>query len=245
MSLLSAKFFLSQDLYPPSWLGSIADFVFPLGIIFLYLTAIITVAEGLNRQNADNSELTRKIVHIGSGNVIFLAWWLNISGWIIISASVIASIVAIASYFLPILPSINSVGRKSLGTFFYAVSIGILTACFWENYPQYTTIGILVMCWGDGMAAIIGQKFGRHTYKILGINKSWEGSLAMVAASYLVTSLILIYAQGISWQTWLEALVVAIAATILEAFSKLGIDNLTVPVGSAIICFLVGEFLVN
>jgi phytol kinase len=216
--------------------------VFPLTFIFLYLTVIIALAEGLNRSPDVDSELTRKIVHIGSGNVVLLAWWLQVSGWIIITASAIAAVVAIASYFLPILPSINSVGRKSLGTFFYALSIGILVAFFWDSFPQYTTIGILVMTWGDGMAAVIGQRFGRHKYTFAGINKSWEGSLTMAGVSYLVTSSVLLYVQGTVWQTWIVALIVAIAATSLEAFSKLGIDNLTVPVGSAVICFFASQF---
>lgn len=232
-------------LYSPTWLEPIASLTVPLTIIFVYLTIIVTVAEALNRWSSTSSELTRKVVHIGSGNVIFLAWWLDIPGWIIIVASAIAAIIAIASYFLPILPSINSVGRKSLGTFFYAISIGILTACFWDNYPEYTTIGILVMTWGDGMAAIIGQRFGKHRYEVFGITKSWEGSLTMIAVSYFVTSLILLYVQGTIWQTWVISSIVAVVATSLEAFSKLGIDNLTVPVGSAAIAFFASQFLGN
>lgn len=231
-----------QEISPPSWLETVVSFALPLTFIFVYLTVIIALAEGLNRWTGVDSEVTRKIVHIGSGNVVLLAWWLQVSGWIIITASAIAAVVAIASYFLPILPSINSVGRKSLGTFFYALSIGILVVCFWDNFPQYTTIGILVMTWGDGMAAVIGQRFGRNKYSFAGISKSWEGSLTMMAISYLVTSSVLLCVQGTVWQTWIVALIVAIAATSLEAFSKLGIDNLTVPVGSAVLCFFASEF---
>ena len=34
---------------------------------------------------------------------------------------------------------------------------------------------------------------------------------------------------------------IALFATALEAFSKLGIDNLTVPVGSAALCFYLNQ----
>ncbi|MEM9272721.1 MAG: diacylglycerol/polyprenol kinase family protein [Cyanobacteria bacterium P01_F01_bin.143] len=209
----------------------------PLVIIFLYLVVLVTIAETLNRFITDDPELTRKVVHIGSGNVILLAWWLDIASWVIIAAAAIASVIAIASYLLPILPSINSIGRKSLGTLFYAISIGILTAIFWENNPQYTAIGILVMAWGDGMAAIIGQRWGAHQYQVLAVTKSWEGSLAMAASTYLVTSSILLFTLGNHWQTWVISAIAALAATSLEAFSKWGIDNLTVPLGTAIICY--------
>lgn len=200
------------------------------------------MAEGITRLFSNDKELTRKVVHLGAGNVILLAWWLEVPASVGIAASIIASLVALISYFLPILPSINSVGRQSLGTFFYAVSIGILVAWFWWlNQPQYAAMGILAMCWGDGMAAIIGQRFGKHPYQILGITKSWEGSLTMAVASYLTSSLVLLGVQGNVWQTWLIPLAVAGFATGLEAVSRLGVDNLTVPLGSAALGFFLNQ----
>ena len=94
------------------------------------------------------------------------------------------------------------------------------------------------MAWGDGMAAIIGQRFGKHKYQIGAITKSWEGSLAMTGAAFVVTGATLMAVEGNSWQTWTIALVVALVATIFEAFSKLGIDNLTVPLACGFLCFL-------
>jgi phytol kinase len=99
------------------------------------------------------------------------------------------------------------------------------------------------MAWGDGMAAIIGQRLGKHKYRIWGISKSWEGSLTMAVVSYLVTCLVLLTVFGNSWETWLTALIVALVATGLEAFSKLGIDNLTVPLASALVCFFCNQLL--
>ena len=220
-------------------LGSLA---YPLGAVFIYLGILVVIAEALSRLS-DDPELTRKVVHIGSGNVILLAWWLDISRSVIVSAAIIAAAIAILSYIVPILPSIESVGRKSLGTLFYAISMGILAGCFWQNSPQYAVIGILVMAWGDGMAAIIGQRFGKHKYQIGQVSKSWEGSLAMAAAAAIVTGIILVVVEGNSWQTWTISFVVALVATILEAFSKLGIDNLTVPLASGFLCFFAVEAL--
>ena len=229
-----------------NYLGSsVHNLLYPLILVFLYLGFLVFLAETLKRFITEDPELTRKIVHIGSGNVILLAWWLNISTLVIVAAAAIAAVIAIVSYFTPILPSINSVGRKSLGTLFYALSIGILAAWFWQDYPQYTAIGILVMAWGDGMAAIIGQRFGKHTYRVFDITKSWEGSLAMAITTLIVTSLILGMVEGLNWQMGLISLLISLLATALEAFSKLGIDNFTVPVASAICCFLCSQTLFN
>jgi phytol kinase len=123
------------------------------------------------------------------------------------------------------------------------VSIGVLIAVFWQRQPQYAVIGILVMTWGDGLAALVGKRWGQHRYKLWGIEKSWEGSLTMAIASYLVSSLVLLSLQGNVWQTWLVAGAIALTATGLEAFSKFGIDNLTVPVGSAILGFVLNQAL--
>lgn len=216
---------------PPLWLQ--------IAIAAVWVLFILAIAWGVNRFAHKEPEIIRKIVHIGTGNVILLAWWLNIPASIGITASIVASAVTLLSYRLPILPGINSVGRQSLGTFFYSVSFGILIACFWHlQQPQYAALGILVMTWGDGFAALIGQRFGKHKYKILGSQKSWEGSLTMTLVSYLVSSLVLLGSQGNIWQTWVVSLLVAVVATALEAFSFLGIDNLTVPLGSAALAFM-------
>ncbi|ARV62266.1 phosphatidate cytidylyltransferase [Nostocales cyanobacterium HT-58-2] len=230
--------FLDLESIPPLWLQSAGVAIWVLLVLF--------AAWVVNRFANKDPEIVRKIVHIGTGNVILLAWWLHIPARVGITASIVASTVTLLSYRFPILPGINSVGRKSLGTFFYSVSIGILIAWFWTlQQPQYAAIGILVMTWGDGLAALIGQKFGQHQYKVFGRQKSWEGSLAMTLVSFLITSMILVSVQGNLWQTWLISLMVAVVATSLEVFSFLGIDNLTVPLGSAALAYVLSQLIGN
>lgn len=225
-------------------LESIPDLWLHVGLVGLVLGVIVVLAETLHRYRPTNKELARKVVHIGSGNVILIAWWLQIPAWIGIAASIGAGAIALLSYYLPILPGINSVGRKSFGTFFYAISIGLLIAWFWPLQQfQYAAIGILVMTWGDGLAGLIGQNFGQHPYEVWGMRKSWEGTLAMAVTSYIVSSLILLSVQGNIGSTWLVPLAIALVATTLESFSKLGIDNLTVPLASAAVGFFLIQLL--
>ena len=222
--------------FPDIWLQ--------VSLVGAWLAIILILAETLNRFAKVNPEISRKIVHIGTGNVILFAWWLEIPAWVGITAGVISAAIALISYQVPILPSVNSVGRKSLGTFFYAVSIGVLIGWFWfVEQPEYAALGILIMAWGDGLAAVIGQNFGKHPYQVWGMKKSWEGSLTMCLVSYTVCSLILLTVQGNIWQTWIVAIPVALAATLLETLSKVGLDNLTVPLGSAALCFVLNQFL--
>lgn len=216
-----------------------------LGAVFAYLAVLTAIAEGLSKLPQTGPEITRKVVHIGAGNVMLLAWGLAIPRWLILVASGLAALIALASYVLPILPSLNSVGRQSGGTFFYAVSIGALAAYFVPPNFVYAVIGILVMAWGDGLAAVCGQRWGEHRYQIWGNTKSWEGSAAMAIASTLVTGLLLSQVFGVDWVVWGIALMVGAIATLLEALSQWGIDNLTVPLGSAGTSFLLAQWFLG
>ncbi|MGB3641981.1 MAG: diacylglycerol/polyprenol kinase family protein [Rivularia sp. (in: cyanobacteria)] len=226
------------DSIPPLWLQVVA--------VGIWVSLILLSAGGVKRFAKSDSEIIRKIVHIGTGNVILLAWWLDIPASIGIAASILASAFTLLSYRFPIFPGINSVGRKSLGTFFYSVSIGILVGWFWYlEQPFYAAIGILIMAWGDGLAALVGQRFGKHKYNVLGGQKSLEGSLTMTLVSFIISILILQSVQGNNWQTWLISIVVAFVATGLEAISILGIDNLTVPLGSAALAFVLNQLITH
>ncbi len=215
-----------------------ASVLLQIGLVLAWLGLVGALAEGLRRYTRVGTEVTRKVVHIGAGQVILLAWWLHTPTWMGVAASVLFSGVALLSYHYPILPGINGVGRHSLGTFFYALSIGLLTLAFWPpSLPQYAALGILTMTWGDGLAALVGQRFGRHPYQLWGSQKSWEGSLTMALASFGVALGVLGWTAGWSTQVAVTALAVAIAATALETLSIYGLDNLTVPLGSALLAY--------
>ncbi|MFZ4666611.1 MAG: diacylglycerol/polyprenol kinase family protein [Prochlorotrichaceae cyanobacterium] len=212
------------------------------GISLAWLGLVGGVAWGVHQAQLGSTELTRKVVHIGTGNVILLAWWLQIPAWVGIMASLLFSIVALLSYFFPLLPGIKSVGRRSWGTFFYAVSIGLLVAWFWPlHLPQFAVVGVLVMTWGDGLAAIVGQRWGKHPYQLWGMNKSLEGSLTMTIVSGIVSAIVLMTLPLPGMVIFGIAIAVAITSTILEAFSKLGLDNLTVPLGAAACSFWLSQ----
>lgn len=216
------------------WFASVDTLGEKVAIAALWLGLVGIAATCVKQFTRADSEMVRKVVHIGTGNIILLAWWMAIPTWVILVAAILFGAIALASFFYPLLPSIDSVGRKSLGTFFYALSIGLLAVWFWpQNLPEFAVLGILIMTWGDGLAGLIGRQFGSHTYYLGGMKKSWEGSLTMALISAVMTILVLA-SMGTSLSPLvISALLVAIVATGLEAFSKLGIDNVTVPLGSA------------
>lgn len=216
-----------------------------LAIAAAWLGVVGLLAWSLDQRPQRQTELTRKVVHIGTGNVILIAWALDIPAWVGIAASLFFGGVALLSYVLPLLPGINSVGRRSFGTFFYAVTIGLLVAWFWPlAQPQFAALGILIMTWGDGLAGLVGKAWGRHGYELAGMTKSWEGSLTMAGVSTAIALMILL---GTTVGPWLWLLGIAISvgliAALLESFSPWGIDNLTVPLGTAGMAWLICEQL--
>jgi phytol kinase len=233
-----AQFLLEMTEMPQLW--------FAIGLASVYLLSLVLTAELLNRLSPSPAEVTRKIVHIGAGQVVLIAWWLEIPGWVGAIAGILAAVIAIVSYQFPILPSLESVGRHSYGTLFYAISIGGLVGGFFTlGQPVFAAIGILVMAWGDGLAALVGQRWGKHPYKVLDSKKSWEGSGTMAMIGFGITSSLLTIHFGFSGQIVIIAVIVAVVSTGLETFSRWGIDNLTVPVGSSLLAFGLARFYLS
>jgi len=88
------------------------------------------------------------------------------------------------------------------------------------------------MGYGDGLAAVVGKAFPRKPYRIFGAGKSLTGNLTMLVVSFAVLALLLVW-QGIV-PVLPVALGLSLLATLVEAVTPLGLDNLTVPLASAL-----------
>lgn len=105
-------------------------------------------------------------------------------------------------------------------------------------FGQWAAIGYLVGGWGDAIGEPVGSKWGKHRYKVpsmagVAASRSIEGSAAVFFVSTVVAFLGL-QAQGQSWETALfYSLLIAGAATALEAISTHGLDNLTIQLAAA------------
>ena len=206
----------------------------------LWLAVVFGLAEWL-RSRQFEGETVRKVIHIGVGNIIVLAWIFDIPRGIAVSISLLFSLVALLSYRVKILQSLNGVARHSYGTFFYAASIAALFALFWRpGLHAYAAIGVLVMTWGDALAALIGRRWGRRKYVVAGITKSWEGSLTMwlvsstAIAAVFSTSSLWLQGEPLGWGlVAIGAIALGALSAILEMLSWRGLDNITVPLASA------------
>ncbi len=179
----------------------------------------------------EETELSRKIVHIGSGPIIPLAWWLDIPSNIAIPIASIITLALLINYRFNLIASIENIGRKSFGTIAYGLSITILLYLFWQNSPSAVTAGVLVMAFGDGLASLIGRKIKSPTWRVFGQRKSFAGTLTMGLVGILILYSINQFIGGPL--DHVAIIGITSLAIILEQVSILGLDNISVPLAVA------------
>ncbi len=206
--------------------------IYSLIIIFGWLLIILFSSLLSAKFFPEEKELSRKIVHIGSGPIIALAWWFNLSRNLVVPLACLITLGLFLNYKFRVIKSIEDIGRKSFGTISYGASISFLSILFWDNYPSAVIAGVLVMSFGDGFAGLIGRKIKSPTWIILDQTKSIVGTLIMGITGIIV--LLLVNQMFDSNLTLIDILKVTSLAVILEQISPFGIDNITVPIGVAL-----------
>lgn len=226
-------------------------------LVFGGAYALVSTFDNLTRRDIIEQKLSRKLVHILSG-LLFLA------SWPIFSTS------TGARYLAAFVPSMNclrlvvnglslttdeglvkSVSREGKpeellrGPLYYVLVLILCAVVFWRDSPV-GVISLAMMCGGDGIADIMGRRFGsiKIPYNPL---KSWAGSIAMFLFGFLVSISMLYYysALGYIQLDWMKTAervaLVSLVATFVESLPTNGIvdDNISVPLASMVTSFLV------
>ena len=200
-----------------------------------WLAAVLLTALAVRRRWPQQKEWSRKVVHIGTGAVVLLAWVFAIPRDFALGAAALVTVGTALNHRFRLLPAVEDVGRQSYGTIAYGASITILLALFWPQQPLPVAAGVLVMACGDGLAGLVGPQINSPRWRLFGQTKSVAGTAAMALTSWLVLALLIGVAQatGASAPNLVAAAVIAVAATGLEQLSGFGLDNLSVPLATA------------
>ena len=207
-------------------------------VSFVYVFAMIGIAEGLRRWRGYSVDFTRKFIHIAVGMWAYGTVVLFESRtWAVVPPLVFVAINAF-SYWQGTFKSMETGNRGNLGTIYFPISFALILWFLWDR-PHLLVASLMPMTWGDALAAIIGGRLGRHPFTIAGSTRSIEGSAVMFIASWIATCvpLALLPSQSFLAAVGL-ALTTALDATIIEAVSPWGIDNLTVPAFSTLLLVL-------
>tara|TARA_Y100001968_G_scaffold190076_1_gene174196 strand:- start:251 stop:904 length:654 start_codon:yes stop_codon:yes gene_type:complete len=198
-------------------------------VIALWIITILIIAFLCKRYFPKADELSRKIIHIGTGPVILLASLFGIPKNIAFFAAFFITIALALNYQYRLLPAIEDVERKSFGTIAYGISITLLLLLFWPHYELSILIGVLSMAFGDGLAGLIGRSIDSPKWSVIGQTKSIAGTFTMGSVVAITTATISSI-NNLNIQP-IEIIVISLIATLLEQISPWGIDNITVPIG--------------
>lgn len=211
-----------------------------LGIIisFAYIGTLMISAKYFEKFD---KEASRKYIHILLSN-----WWLIAVAffdnmfWAIIPPIAFV-IINYISYKFDVIKVMERDGenKESLGTVYFAFSLIPLVILSFgiTNNPMIGMVGFFIMTYGDGFAAIAGKTIKSKQYKIFGDTKSIAGSVVMFVTSLIIT--VGIFAYSNTELFFIKAIIISLIATILEAISAKGTDNLTVPIITSLITYFV------
>lgn len=208
-----------------------------VAVVLVWLGIVLATAVLVRRRWPDQREWSRKVVHIGTGPVVLLAWWLGISLWVALPAALLVTVAAGLNHRYRLLPAVEDVGRHSYGTIAYGTSIAILLALFWPDHPLTVAAGVLVMAVGDGLAGLLGPQLNSPRWRLFGQGKSLAGTVAMATGSAAVLSVLALAAEPshLPAPALPSLLLMALIATGLEQCSSFGIDNLSVPIATGLL----------
>ena len=192
----------------------------------IYIASILVISMFLSKKG---EEISRKFVHIMLSNIWFIYLFFIDSLVVACILPALLVFINILSYKFKLIKSMERENNDGFGTIYYAISILIISAfSYYLNIPMIGTLGVLVMGYGDGFAAIIGKGVNSPKYRIGNTTKSLAGSLTMLIVSMIISCIVL-NLLGAEYFV-LKAICISVLATILEAISIKGLDNISVPV---------------
>jgi phytol kinase len=200
-------------------------FLMAVTVTLVIVLVLLLLNEWLWRRTKRHSEFSRKFVHITVGS--FVAFWPYFLSWDTIRLLSVAFLVVVAlSKYFGIFKAIHSVTRPTWGEMYFALAVGLVTLV--TNRPAVYTIALLQMSLADGLAAIVGTRYGKgNEYKVFGIQKSLAGSGTFLIVSYVVLLGLAVFSTPVSI---FACLGIALVATIAENTAGVGLDNLVVPI---------------
>lgn len=228
------------------WLATILTFM----IALIWIRSI----DFLAHRNIIPSNLSRKIIHVGTGPIFVLCWLLfpenNLSRYLaaLVPLMITFQFALVGLGLIKDESSVKAMSRSGKrqeilkGPLIYGIVFVLITIINWKNSPV-GLIALMILCGGDGMADIIGNLIPKKPLP-WSKKKSIFGSLGMLTGGWILSILILsafslskVFPLDIK-DYLLPILVVSFVATLVESLPLEDIDNITVPVSAILTSLL-------
>ncbi len=208
-------------------------------LVYIYVTILLLITEKLLNKHPT---ISRKILHIMTGNIAFL---LPIFQTREVMAFFAAGPFILFTFLMSPHSPIKSIKGKTseaghgMGLVYYAIAWTVLAYVFFDH-TEIIAVGILAMSYGDGLASLLGVKFGKRKYRIWQNEKSYIGSASVFFFTLITTIIALWYYEILITPYILLVLAfIALVVVIVEALTPKGLDNLSVPFIAAFLYWLI------
>jgi len=198
-----------------------------------------------------DSKLSRKVIHIGTGPLFVLCWFLfrdtPDARWLaaLVPFAITVQFALIGFGVIKDDASVKAMSRTGdpreilRGPLYYGIMFVVLTLVYWKDSPT-GIIALMMMCGGDGVADIVGRAVRSPKLPWSG-EKSVAGTIGVFVGGWLLASaLIFIYvATGVFTGGFMNYIfpitVIAFLGALVESLQYKDIDNITMTLASALI----------
>ena len=205
-------------------------------LTFVYVFSVPPLMDYLVTNHALPRDISRKITHICAGSaIVFLplyidtGWshYLNITVFAVWTVLLIQKGLFAADDDQAVKTMTRTGDKRELlkGTLYFVIVAMICGTLYYKQFPGVLAMAILG--WGDGLAPIIGTRYGKLKYRVLS-DKSVEGSLAFLVGSIFAGLFFVCLIVPELFDAG-KIVTIALIATIVEGVSPKEVDNLTIP----------------
>ena len=198
-----------------------------------------------------DSKLSRKVIHIGTGPLFVLCWFLfrdtPDARWLaaLVPFAITLQFALIGFGVIKDEASVKAMSRTGdpreilRGPLYYGIMFVVLTVVYWKDSPV-GIIALMMMCGGDGIADIIGRQI-KSAKLPWSKEKSIAGTISVFAGGWVFAAvLIFIYViAGIFSGPFTNYLfpitLIALVGALVESLHYKDIDNVTMTLASALI----------
>jgi len=204
--------------------------------VTLAFAALFAVSELLFRKFSWSGEQTRKLSHTLSGLFcLSFPWLFQDLGYIYLLGGGFMLFLHITER-KGWMPSIHQVSRQTRGALLFPLAVMCcFTAAHFMYNDRFFFVPLLLLALADAAACLVGQKWPLRTFKVRGSEKSWGGSLTFLGIALVISSIGL---WNVFYYPIFSILSVALAATLAEAVSIKGWDNITIPITALWVMYL-------
>lgn len=234
-------------------------------ISFIVVLMLVQINAAIEKSGKLSTVVTRKVIHTFAAPLWVLTWILFsgtfLSRWLAIIVPLLFVLLFLGIGLGKIknedfVRSMSRSGdpRELLGGTLYYAFFMLVIGLLWFYVPadaslaNATPLALIVfgcLAGGDGLADVIGRKYGgEKKFGIGGAEKTIAGTIGMFIGSFLFSTILVflfsLEAGSIFSVTdlLLPIIVVSLVATIVEAITPKGLDNLTITVVAIIMILL-------